>query len=196
MKKILSLFALIVCFSIAAFADVRLPDTPKPTPSPKEKKAVESYLTIKIDKEAKEARLIVPKSQIKQLRAELENLDDDSSSAAFLSFSRTQTIVSGLFMTLAFVFGGVWFARRGKNVKPNKTAVAACVLFLCGGLATIVFANAGPPPEARSITSKIFNRDVFTPYYFANGAIKVETTDKENFELIVPDKWTEEKKPE
>jgi hypothetical protein len=194
MKRIFSLCLLAACFSIAAFADVRLPDTPKPTPAPKEKKSIESDLTIRIDRNAKEARLLVPKSQLRQLRAELEQFDD-SGSAAFLTFSRTQTIVSGLFLSLAFVFGGVWLTRRGKIApKPNKIAATGAVLFLCGALATVIYANVGPPIEARSITSKIFNREVFTPYLFAGGKIKVEITDDDRFELIVPDKWDEEKK--
>jgi hypothetical protein len=195
MRKIFSLCAIIAVFWVAAFADVRLPPTPNRTPAPKEKKSIESYLTIRIDKDAKEARLLISKNQIKQLRAELEQLDDDSGSAAFLSFSRTQTIVSGLFLSLAFVFGGVWFSRRGKaNPKPNKMVAAGAVLFLCGALGTVIYANVGPPIEARSITSKIFNREVMTPYLFASGKIKVETSDDDRFELIVPDKWDEEKK--
>ena len=190
MRRIFSLCAVLAVFSVAAFADVRPPVTPKP----KDKKTVESDLTIRIDREAKEARLLIPKSHLKQFRAELE-LPDDSSNAAFLSFSRTQTIVSGLFLSLAFVFGGVWFVRRGKtNLKANKTLAAGAVLFLCGALATAVYANVGPPIEARSITSKIFNREVFTPYLFASGKIKVEVTDDDRFELVVPDKWDEEKK--
>lgn len=192
MRKIFSLCAIVAVFSIAAFADVRPPVTPKP--KDKEKKAVESDLTIRIDRSAQEARLLIPKSQLKQFRAELE-LPDDSGSAAFLSFSRTQTIVSGLFLSLAFVFGGVWLKRRGKTgLKMNKTLAAGAVLFLCGAFATVVYANVGPPIEARSITSKIFNREVFTPYLFAGGKIKVEITDDDRFELVVPDKWDEEKK--
>ena len=39
MKKIIIAIAFIALFSIAAFADVRLPDTPKPTATPKPQKA-------------------------------------------------------------------------------------------------------------------------------------------------------------
>ena len=36
MKKLLSLLALTILFSIAAFADIKAPTTPKPTEAPKE----------------------------------------------------------------------------------------------------------------------------------------------------------------
>jgi hypothetical protein len=195
MRRIFSLLALAAVFSVAAFADVRLPDTPKPTPA-RSKKVIESDLTIRIDKNAKEARLLIPKSQIKQLRAELEELDDDSTNTAFLTFSRTQTIVSGLFLSLAFVFGGVWLTRKGKNdPKPKKIAAAVAALFLLGGFAGLVYANMGPPPEARSITSKLFDRKVFVPYLFASGKIRIETTDEtDRLELVVPYAWENEQK--
>ena len=64
----------------------------------------------------KEAKLIIPKSQLKQLRAELEQLDNeqDPNASAKTGFSRTQTIIGGLFMSLAILFGGVWLTRTKK----------------------------------------------------------------------------------
>lgn len=196
MKKILSLCLLAVCFSVAAFADVRLPDTPKPTPAPKQKKAVESNLTIRLDRNASEAKLIIPKSQLKQLRAELEELNNDAGNTASLGVTKTQTIVSGLFLSLAFVFGGVWLARSRKaDGKINQTIAAGAVLFLVGSAATIVFGNAGPPTQLRTISSQLFNKETFRGWNSAYGKIKVETSDEGNtIQLIVPDK--EEVKPE
>ncbi len=188
MKRIFSLCLLVTMFSIAAFADIRLPDTPKPTPSPKTEKAIDSYLQISIQKDAKEARLLIPKDQIKQLRAELDALDGGSNNAALLTFSRTQTIVGGLFLSLAMIFGGVWFTRSRKtDLKPNKMAVAAVVLFFFGAFATVVFANIGPPLEARNITGKIFSPAV-QRYKRASGKIKLEISENTNgVQLIVPD---------
>ena len=141
MKRIFSLSLLFAMFSIAVFADVRPPDTPKPTPAPKEKKSIESNMTIRLDKTMNEARLIIPKSQIKQLRAELENLDNDGGNTA-MNITRTQTIVSGLFLSLAIVFGGVWFSRnREKGGKINKTIAAGFIILLVGSAATIAIAN-------------------------------------------------------
>lgn len=190
MKKIFSLCVLLGMFSIAAFADVRLPDTPKPTPSPKQKKTIESNMTIRLDKKASEARLIIPKSQIKELRAVLEDLDDDTGNTA-MNITRTQTIVSGLFLSLAMVFGGVWFARvRRTDGKINKTIAAAIMLFLVGSAATVAFANMGPPTELRSISGKLFNKQIFGGWNSASGKIKIEVSENEGsmIELVVPDK--------
>lgn len=190
MKKLFSSIALIAVFALVAFADVRLPDTP----TPKQSKKIDTRLRISISKDAKEARLRIPKSQIQQLRAELDELDGGESTAATtFSFSRMQTIVSGLFLSLAFVAGGVWLARSrsggGKSeTKTAKTLIIGAGLFLTGAMATIAFANVGPPPEARSLTGKIFSNSVHV-YKQASGKIKLETTDGNygDIELIVPD---------
>jgi hypothetical protein len=187
MKRIFSLCALLAIFAAAAFADVRLPDTPKPTPAPKEKKTIDTNFRINIQKDAKEARLLIPKDQIKELRAQLDELDGGSSTAGFLSFSRAQTIAGGLFLSLAFVFGGVWFARSRKTgLKPNRAVMAGAVLFFCGAFAAIAFANMGPPPEARSITGKMFAPAVHV-YKMGWGRVKVEMSDDDEIQLIVPD---------
>jgi hypothetical protein len=184
MKKIFGLFLFTAVFSIGVFADVRMPDTP--TPAPKQKKTIDTNFRISIQKDAKEARLLIPKDQIKELRAQLDEIDGGSSNTAFLQrITRGQTIASGLFLTLAFVFGGVWLARKN-TPKPNKTLIVGAVLFLCGALATLVFANAGPPPEARSITGKMFTPAVHL-YKFGYGKVRVETSDDDEIELIVPD---------
>ena len=184
MKKLFSSVVLIIALALTAFADVRLPDTP----TPKQSKKIDTQMYISIDKDAKEARLRIPKSQIQQLRAELEQLDDSDATAAS-GFSKTQTVVSGLFLSLAFVFGGVWLARsRSKSeTKTGKALVVGAGLFLTGAMATLAFANAGPPPEARSLTGKIFSNSVHV-YKRASGKIRLETTDEtDRIELIVPD---------
>lgn len=193
MKKLLYLVAMATLFSVTSFANIADPNRPKA----KKSKVIDTTLSISLDRKATEARLVIPKSQIKQLRAELEQLDDASDDTAAVSptFSQTQTIVSGIFLSLAFVFGGVWFSRSGKTVtKTGKTLAVGAVLFLSGAFATIVFGNAGPPPEARSITSKIFTQPVHD-YKQAWGKIKLETSDDGStaVRLIVPDPPSEEK---
>jgi hypothetical protein len=189
MKRIFCLLALVMMLALNTFADVRFETpVPKPTKTPKQLKSIDTTLSIRLREDAKEARLLIPKSQIKQLRMELAELDDESDEPSALSFTRTQTIVSGLFLSLAFVFGGVWFARSRKpDLKANKTLAVGAILFLSGAFATIAFANVGPPIEARSITGKIFS-DAVHQYNQASGKIKVETTNEEyGIQLIVPD---------
>ncbi len=169
----------------SAFADIARPNS-SPKRVEKPAAALDSNLIIKIDRNAKEAKLLIPRSQIKQLRAELEQFDNktDNTADASSSISRTQTIMAGLFISLAFVFGGMWFVRSGRSPKAAAIIVA---LVGVGTAATFVFANAGPPPTARAITSKLFDMKVFTPYRFASGKIKIEATDANSYELIVPD---------
>ena len=194
MKKILSLSVFLILFSIVALADIRLPETPKPD----SKKSIDSFLSIKFDKNTKEAKLIIPKSQLKQLRAELEQLDNeqDTNANAKTGFTRAQTIIGGLFMSLAILSGGVWLTRTKKlDPKTGKNLVIGAILFLSGAVATIVYANAGPPPELRQITSKLFDKKVFGYWNSAGGKIKIQVSDTaQNPELIVPD-VTDEKKP-
>src|SRR5260221_7535401 len=114
MKRIICLRTVVLLSSMVTFADIA---RTKPEKTPTQKKSIETGMSIKLDPDAKEARLIIPKSQIKQLRAELEKLDDDSDNTAAVTvpggLSRTQTIVSGTFLSLALVFGGVWVVRSG-----------------------------------------------------------------------------------
>lgn len=189
MKRFFWLTTLVLMASVAVFADIARPD---PTKTPKPTKGVTTTMLIRLDRNATEAKLIIPKSQIKQLRAELEHLDDDPGNTAAntepTSFSRTQTIVSGAFLSLALVFGGMWFVRSGKAAtKSGKTFVILAVLAATGATATFVYANAGPPPEARTITGKMFSQSVHL-YKFGSGKIKVETSSTgDAVEFIVPD---------
>lgn len=78
--------------------------------------------------------------------------------------------------------------RSGKaSTKGGKALAAAAILGGIGAATTVVFANAGPPPAARNITSRLFDQKIFTPYGFAYGKIKIETTDGNQVKLIVPE---------
>lgn len=189
MKRFVSLTALMLLFSIAGFADIARPGN-QSTRVPKPKTSIDATMMIQLKSDAKEARLVIPKSQLKQLRAELDQLDGDSNTAAATAsgITRTQTIVSGFFLSLAMVFGGMWFVRSGKNAtKAVKTLAILTIVAGIGSAATFVFANAGPPPEARSITGKMFS-PVVHMYKFGSGRVKLETSeDGDTIQLIVPD---------
>ncbi|MGE3468573.1 MAG: hypothetical protein AB7J13_16750 [Pyrinomonadaceae bacterium] len=186
MRKALLLSAAIMLTTIAAFADIARPGK---APNRVEKPAagLDGNLLIRLDRNATEAKLIIPRSQIPQLRAELERLDGNSNVAAFSegSFSRTQTIISGIFLSLAIAFGGMWFMRS--NAPPAGKVIAVVAAFgVIGTAASIAYANVGPPPSARKITSLLFDKKIFTPYGFATGKIKVETSDDTAYILVVP----------
>ena len=185
MKRIPVTVMLLGMFAVAAMADIARPDA-----KPKKQTSVDTTLRIKLDQSAKEARLIVPKSQLKALRAAIDEADGGPAELASVGgVSRVQTIAGGLFLSLAFVFGGVWLIRaRATGGESGKVAVGvATVALLCSG-ATLVWANMGPPAEARSITGKMFSQAVHI-YKFGYGKVKLETTDENSDQilLIVPD---------
>jgi hypothetical protein len=199
MKRIFSLLAFCALFTLASFADVRLPDALKPTPdkTPKAIAPVDATMNIRFSNSDKTARLIIPRSQLKQLRAELEELDGEAgtTTAATAGLTRTQTVASGAFLSLAFVFGGVWFVRAGKAAsKKGRIAAAGAFLFFSGAFATIAFANIAPPQSA-PITSRIFDAGAFNNALGVQGPIKIEISDSSSWvQLVVPRVETE--KPE
>ncbi|HEY8560293.1 MAG TPA: hypothetical protein VIL74_07940 [Pyrinomonadaceae bacterium] len=197
MKRIFGSCLLLAAFSAAAFADIRLPDAPTPTPAPTPETSFETRIYITIDKDAKDARLLIPKNQLKELRAQLDALDGGANAAPLTGFARAQTIVGGLFLSLAFIGGGIWLTRAGrKSFGPNKVAAAAAVLFFTGAIAVVSYANIGPPLDARRITGKIFS-DAVHRYKRASGEIRVELTDADGgIRLIVPDAPRDEKAEE
>jgi len=188
MKHIVFAFMLSAALATAAFADIAKPQ--KPT---KAKASIDTLLHISLKSDAKEARLIIPKSQLAELRAQLDQMGGaDDTAAAVVSGTgmgnRLPTIVGGLFLSLAIVFGGIWFARSGKlSLRTNSAIVVLIIFTAIGSAATFVYGNAGPPPEARSITGKMFTQAVHL-YGFGSGQIKLETSDDPDqpLELIVP----------
>ena len=75
MRRIVLFFALVILLASSAVADIPRPDKPK-----KPVKSINTSLSIRIDREAKEARLIIPRDQIVQLRAQLDQIDGDENS--------------------------------------------------------------------------------------------------------------------
>jgi len=179
MTRLLCLAAMVLAITVATFADIPRPDV-KTDPKPK---GYLSNIEIKLDRTATEARLLIPKSQLKQLRAELEQIDTDSDAAAG-TFTSLQTIVSGIFLSLAIVFGGLWFAGRGGS-RPGKTMVAAGAVIGVVAAASLVYANIAPPPEIRGLNGKMFSQSMQS-YGFGYGKVRVETTDDTQIRLIVP----------
>src|SRR5207237_8836044 len=102
------------------------------------------------------------------------------------AIARPETIASGVVLSRALVFGGIWFVRSGKAAaRTGKTFIILTVLAGIGSAATFVYANAGPPSEARSITGKMFTQAVHM-YGFGYGKVRVETSNSDHIELIVP----------
>jgi hypothetical protein len=93
--------------------------------------------------------------------------------------------VSGLLLSLAFVFGGIWLTRSNFGSRTVKGAVAGAATFAILSGATFCLANAGPPDEARSITGKMFSQAVHV-YGFGWGQVRLEIGNGDRVQLIVP----------
>ena len=200
MKRILCLSLLILLASVAVFSDIARPGkTPRAKPTPKFR-MTNTSMTMEITMQGNIAQttLRIPKAQLKWLAEREENGDDSDNTAANAgSFSRTQTIVSGAFLSLALIFGGMWFVSSGKSAtKKGKTLVILAVIGVVSSAATFVYANVGPPPQLRSISTNLFDKKSFEGWNYASGTIRVETSPEDVIELIVADPPGEQPKAE
>ena len=185
MRRSLLALMLLSVSSVTALGDIAKPSKPA--------KSVDAVLNITLKHDAREARLIIPKSLVTELRAQLDQTGNTNDTAAAITVGgngiRLETIIGGIFLSMAIIFGGIWFARSGKSSpKTSSVLVLFVIISAVGSAATFVYGNAGPPPEARSITGKMFTPAVHI-YGFGSGKIKVEASDDKNqpLELIVPD---------
>lgn len=188
MKKALGILLALLIGSVTVFADIAPVKTPDPKPTPKAK-PVSSLMYIKMDSGTKVATLSIPRDQLKSLRAQIDQLDDESddATAAIAGFSRTQTIVSGAFLSLSLVFGGLWFVRSGKALSVTGKVLGVLVMVgIFGSAATYVYANVGPPPGLRTISSKLFDKKAFGYWTSASGKVDVVVSDAQVIELKVP----------
>ncbi|HQZ81661.1 MAG TPA: hypothetical protein PLR83_00445 [Pyrinomonadaceae bacterium] len=185
-KRTLAVLALFI-FAVPAFADIARPDR---TPNqPKKDASIDSRLTIRLDKDAREARLIIPRSELNELVAQLGTDGQTTLPAVKVGgVSQTQTIMGGTLISLAILFGGVWAFRSGKLATKTGKVAASVVLVLAGGaLTSLVYANIAPPLETRSIKGSIFSPAI-QKYKFVSGEIKLEVGENNTTPtLIVPD---------
>ncbi len=146
MKRILPIFAaaLLLATAISALGDIARPRE-MPSPPPEPKIVFHTRLAIVPDSKAYEAKLQISESDLKELRAALNNLPGNESTAQRVSSSSTRTIVAGLFMFVSLSFAGVWLARSVQS--RGQKAIAALLLgtAVIGSAAIITQANAGPP---------------------------------------------------
>jgi hypothetical protein len=179
----LALAAMLLATTVPAFADIAIPD--------KEKKklpkgsAFSTQMRVAPDEKATEAKLLIPRDVWQQMRAGLDG--DDTKAAGLASFNPggAQTVMAGLFLSLALAFGGVWLVRSRGQRRFGTAALCVAALALCGAGAGVVFANAGPPPVARSLTSKILTQDL--QWWGAYGQVKVEVSDDaREITLVLP----------
>jgi hypothetical protein len=182
-RSALSLLMLLSTITLA------VADIPNPNSRNQSKSDLKIQMQIDTDEKVKEAKLIIPRAIWQQMRAQLDGNDSQTAAATtrFFNMSGAQTIMSGIFLSLAFAFGGVWLVRSRKGAERTARAVALTVsLFLIGGIAAgVAYANAGPPPVARSLTSKILIPEL--QWWGAYGEVKLEVVEEGNeIRLVLP----------
>ena len=198
MKKILCLVILLLVGTVAMFADIARPGkqtNPVKKPALKVYSNTSTSLTVRLDSNIETPTLRIPRTQLNYLRAQNETGDGDENNTAAVTapggFSRTQTFVSGVFLSLAIVFGGMWFVRSGKAAsKEGKSLVILAVLAGLGSAATFVYADIAPPQFQNDITSKIFNQNAMWRGEATSWNVRVESTNGDKMELYVPDPAT------
>lgn len=180
----IALVALLLATALPAFANIAPPKLPKKS------NGVAARMRVGPDSKVTEAKLIIPREVFQQLRAELDGGGGSQAAAAAVTdrfnLTPTQTAFAGLCLSLSFVTVGVWLVNsRGTGKRAPRVAAALAFLALGGAAATAVYANAGPPPVARSLTSKILIPEA--TYYGAYGEVKVEIVDDgSQIQLLLP----------
>ena len=196
MKKILCLTVLLLVATVAMFADIARPGKKTYPPIPKPGSNTVSGLTIHFDSNINEPTIRIPRSTLKYLRAQNESGEGDQDNIAAVTapnnFSRTQALVSGMFLSLALVFGGMWFVRSGKAAsKEGKALVILAIMAGIGSAATFVYADIAPLPAVR-ITSKVFDQNEIGYGQLSSPFVRVESSNGTDIELYVP---VEKEKP-
>jgi hypothetical protein len=188
MKKLFCLFALTALFSAVAMADIIPPNAPKPTP-----KGKQVELLVDVSNEVSEPTLVIKKSSTKLLRAALDEAEGLENNLAQTESARphftasTQTVVGGMFLTFAFVFGGVWLMR---SKKPSKTVVGLFLIGILGGATILVTANIAPPQNVginkNMLSEELGNRS----RNFAKGKVRVKIVNgnaaDSDIKLLIP----------
>jgi hypothetical protein len=155
---------------------------------PEHKGGVSVSMHIEPNYKATEARLLIPRSIWQDMKAQLDANDSatTTASARFHSLNGAQTVAAGCFLSLAFAFGGVWLVRARKGSGWRRAALGLLLVVLGGAsVAGIAYANAGPPPVARSLTSKILVPGAQP--YGVYGQVKVEVVDdRSQITLVLP----------
>lgn len=205
----LTCILLVLLLGSNLFSPANAYDIPPPGPAPREKvlnekepleknlqsedallKAKLKSFQIRIDKDATEAKLVIPVSILRGIQDNAKSTSDFTP-RFFLDdqpiLSRVGTIVGGLLLTLAFLAGGLWLIRNRKMSVANISGIVLIVSLSGIGTSSMLYANMGPPPQARSLTGKLFSEAVHA-FKYASGQVRIETAPSgDHIILIVPD---------
>jgi hypothetical protein len=181
MKRFGVILVFIVSIAATSFADIKPPVKSAPTATPVD--ATQVGVSISVSKWEKDGTLVITKSGLEKLNAAARAQWGGTGIAEAEISPRfsTQTLVGGLFLSLAFVFGGVWLARSKGQV--SKPALGVMVLAIVGVGATLVTGNVAPPKRI-ALDSGIIDADKMRNSVAA-GKMKLLLVDRESNEDVM-----------
>lgn len=149
MKK-WSLTAALLCLSFAGLVHADIGPKPPfrpgpvpPAPLPPAPKVPTYPLVIEASPNVAEAKLIIPRKMLGDLKGELPLEETNPTKVA--GTPRLHTIIAGSALALGLAFSGLWLVRR--NQVSNRTFGLAIGGVLLLGLGAAVWADKGPRPR-------------------------------------------------
>lgn len=181
---------ILVTSVVLALGNIAPPRQPSPVAPAK---TMKTTLEVTPDLNAWTARLQIPRSSLRQLRASLDGVPEDDAVGLIATPNHTRTVMAGLCMFLAVSFAGVWLVRSSQSRNQKAVAVIALAAVLVGAAAMITRGNAAPPPGLKwQRLSQNLNGGLPT-----SGQVEIEIVPEGNgIKLLVPTyKSTAETKP-
>ena len=154
MRNRIGVVVLLLATLTPASADIPNPNRNSSQPQPPRSDA--PRMRIETDGSATEAKLIIPRSVLRDSRMEAGGGTTGSTSTGLLGGGSvgTQTIVAGIFLSLAFALGGVWLVRARKGTgKVPRAALGAVALMFLSAAGGIAYANIAPPRMSRPLNA-------------------------------------------
>ncbi|HEX8072300.1 MAG TPA: hypothetical protein VF546_20310 [Pyrinomonadaceae bacterium] len=181
-----ALGALLLACSVTALADIPRPDGNPRRPAPPPPAEFSTRFSISPDVRATEARLVIPRAVWQELRTQFDGGGQTANTAGSLRLGNTQTVLAGIFLSLACACGGLWLVRaRRADGRAARVAFGLLLVASGGAAAGAAYANAGPPPVARSLTSRILIPEAQP--YGVWGEVKIEIVDDSGpVRLVLP----------
>jgi hypothetical protein len=176
------LFLMFVGGSVA-LADIAQPNQPRHPRTPKPAQSDTVKFTIKSDESLTTPELRVPRSLAGNFDAAGLVVPGQSSAAA--GPSATQTMVGGLFLSLAVMFGGLWLVRQ-RGLATSKPVSAALAVGALGFLTVGALANLAPYP--RYLEAGTLPKAVRDGKALSGKAKIVIVEDGDGIVLVVPTK--------
>ncbi len=141
------LAALLACVSLAGLTFGDVPPNPRPRPPvpapplPPEPKVPTYPLVIEVSPNVAEAKLVIPRKMLGDLRGELPA--DQANPITVAGRSRLHTVIAGAALALGLAFSGLWLVRRGRGSGKTFGIALGAVCLL--GVGAAVWADLAPP---------------------------------------------------